>query len=80
MVIGEDEYKTELTLPAFARQELEPRGFQVQRSCTPTRPTRTTFPAWRKPLLEADLVLISVRRRTPPNEQLDCDPSPSGGG
>ena len=30
MVIGDDEYKTEVTLPAFAKAELEPRGFQVR--------------------------------------------------
>jgi len=28
-LIGEDEYKTETTLPAFARSELEPNGLRV---------------------------------------------------
>ena len=71
MVIGEDEYKTEQTLPAFARQELEPRGFQV-RFVHADPADKNNFPGLAKAVARADLVLISVRRRTPPNEQLDA--------
>jgi type 1 glutamine amidotransferase len=69
MVIGEDEYRTEQTLPAFARQELEPRGFQV-RFAHADPADKNNFPGLTKAAAEADLVLISIRRRTPPNEQL----------
>ena len=69
MVIGEDEYKTEQTLPAFARQELEPRGFQV-RVVHADSADKNNFPGLAEAAARADLVLISVRRRTPPNEQL----------
>ena len=71
MVIGEDEYKTELTLPAFARQDLEPRGFQV-RFVHADPADKNNFPGLAQAVAGSDLVLISVRRRTPPNEQLDA--------
>ena len=71
MVIGEDEYKTELTLPAFARQDLEPRGFQV-RFVHADPADKNKFPGLAQAVAGSDLVLISIRRRTPPNEQLDA--------
>ena len=60
-LIGEDEYKTETTLPAFARKELEPMGIR----CTfiiadPKRPH--DFPGI-EALDDADLLVLSVRRR-----------------
>lgn len=71
MVLGEDEYKTEVTLPAFARHVLEPAGFQVKvvqsDSADPNR-----FPGLVEAVHAADLVLVSVRRRTPPKEELDA--------
>ena len=71
MVIGEDEYKTELTLPAFARQELEPRGFQVE--LVQADPAdKNNFPGLAQAVARSDLVLISIRRRTPPHEQLNA--------
>ena len=71
MVLGEDEYKTELTLPAFARQELEPHGFQVH--LVHADPAdKNNFPGLAQGVARSDLVLISIRRRTPPNEQLDA--------
>jgi type 1 glutamine amidotransferase len=70
-VIGEDEYKTELTLPAFARQQLEPHGFQVH--LVQADPAdKNNFPGLAQAVARSDLVLISIRRRTPPNEQLDA--------
>jgi type 1 glutamine amidotransferase/nicotinamidase-related amidase len=71
LVIGEDEYQTEVTLPAFARQELEPRGFQV-RVVHADKAAPNHFPGLVEAVAEADLVFISVRRRTPPKEQLDA--------
>ena len=61
-MIGEDEYKTETTLPAFARQELEPRGFHVRIvQADPDNPNH--FPGLVDAVREADLVVLSVRRR-----------------
>ena len=48
IVIGEDEYETWNTLPAYADTELAPRGECVPRSCTPTHGTRTIFPDSRR--------------------------------
>jgi nicotinamidase-related amidase/type 1 glutamine amidotransferase len=70
MVIGEDEYKTEMTLPAFARQQLEPHGFQV-RWVHADPADKNNFPGLAQAVARSDLVLISIRRRTPPHEQLD---------
>lgn len=71
LVIGEDEYKTEETLPRFVKQELEPCGFQVRIvQADPKNPNQ--FPDLAEAVRKADLVLVSVRRRTPPKEQLDA--------
>src|SRR5262245_47515248 len=71
IVIGEDEYKTHLTLPAFARQHLEPHGFQV-RFVNSDPADKNNFPGLAQAVTRADLVLISIRRRTPPREQIDA--------
>jgi type 1 glutamine amidotransferase/nicotinamidase-related amidase len=71
LVVGEDEYKTELTLPAFAKEELEPRGFQVKIVHADAK-DRNHFPGLVEAVQAADLVLVSVRRRTPPSDQLDA--------
>jgi type 1 glutamine amidotransferase/nicotinamidase-related amidase len=70
-LIGEDEYKTWETLPAFARQNLEWRGFKVtviQQSQT----DKHDFAGLVEALRDADLLLVSVRRRALPREQLDA--------
>lgn len=60
MIIGEDEYRTEKTLPAFARQHLG-KDFQV--SYIFDNPAdKHDFPAISE-LAEADVALLSVRRR-----------------
>jgi type 1 glutamine amidotransferase len=70
-LIGEDEYKTETTLPAFARTDLAPRGVRV--SVIAASPgDANDFPGMARAVADADLVLVSVRRRTPPREQLDA--------
>ena len=67
-MIGEDEYKTETTLPAFATKELEPLGMR----CTfviadPKSPH--DFPGV-EALDDADLLVLSVRRRAPTAAQM----------
>lgn len=71
LLIGEDEYETDRTLPEFARTELTPRGFDVRivRS-DPANPHQ--FPGMESGVRNADLVLVSVRRRAPATEQLDA--------
>lgn len=68
-VIGEDEYKTNETLPAFAKSDLEPHGFQVKiihsDSANPNH-----FPGLTEAVPQADLVFVSVRRRALPQDQL----------
>jgi type 1 glutamine amidotransferase/nicotinamidase-related amidase len=69
LVLGEDEYKTEVTLPAFAKQTLEPCGFHVH-VVQSDRSHPNSFPGLVEAVRGADLVVLSVRRRTPPREQL----------
>ena len=67
-VIGEQEYDTRQTLPAFAEEELEPRGFR----CTfvyADSSASNSFPGL-EAVQDADLLFLSVRRRTPPKKQL----------
>ena len=68
MVIGEDEYKTWETLPAFGRDELEDR-FRVTYILSDDEKDKNDFPGLEK-IGEADVVLISVRRRVLPPEQM----------
>jgi type 1 glutamine amidotransferase len=71
MVIGDDEYKTEVTLPAFAKAELEPHGFQV-RVVHADANDKDQFPGLAEAARAADLIVVSARRRTPPPDQLDA--------
>jgi nicotinamidase-related amidase/type 1 glutamine amidotransferase len=71
LLIGEDGYKTAVTLPDFAKQELGPRGFQI-RTVQAAADDPDRFPDMAEAIRQADLVLLSVRRRTPPKEQLDA--------
>jgi len=68
-LIGEREYQTEDTLPVFAKKYLEPRGLR----CTfvlADEKDKNHFPGL-KALKTADLLFVSVRRRSLPKEQLD---------
>jgi type 1 glutamine amidotransferase len=68
-LIGEQEYNTKETLPAFAENELVPRGIEcVFVHVDPDDPDN--FAGLEK-LKDADLLFLSVRRRTPPAAQLD---------
>ncbi|WP_337173251.1 PVC-type heme-binding CxxCH protein [Paludisphaera sp.] len=66
-LIGEDEYETERTLPAFAREELEPHGVDCALVVADPK-TPNDFPGV-EALDDADLLVVSVRRRAPTVEQ-----------
>jgi nicotinamidase-related amidase/type 1 glutamine amidotransferase len=71
MLIGEPEYKTEISLPAFVKSDLAPLGFDVTIVHNdPQDPDH--FPGMADAIRQADLVFISVRRHLPPKEQLDA--------
>jgi type 1 glutamine amidotransferase len=71
LMIGEDEYMTWETLPEFAKTELEPRGVRVTVIHADKADTHS-FPGVIDALRDADVLVLSVRRRTPPKEQLDA--------
>jgi len=69
LMLAEDEYKTEISVPAFAKEVLAPLGI----NCTIVEanpPGGIDFPGIETALPTADLLLISVRRRTPTTKQL----------
>jgi len=68
LVIGEDEYETEDTLPPFADEELSSRGLRVT-TIHSSQKDPNDFPGL-EALKNADLMLVSVRRRTPTEAQL----------
>ncbi len=68
-VIGEGEYKTAETLPVFAKKYLEPLGLRVT-IVSADASDGNNFPGL-EILKSADLLFLSVRRRSPPQEQLD---------
>ena len=68
-IIGENEYHTWETLPEFARQELLERGLRCSFVTASTRPGDNLFEDFEL-IKEADLLFISVRRRTPPTEMM----------
>lgn len=67
MLIGEQEYNTKNTLPAFATRHLS--DFRVT-FVHASVGDMNSFPGM-SAVRDADVVLVSVRRRTPPQEQLD---------
>ena len=68
-VIGEHEYGTKETLPAFAKAELGPRGvtslFVVAKSDDRASKDCHLFPGLQDKLKKADVLFLSVRRRYP---------------
>ena len=70
-MIGEDEYHTWDTLPDFARRELAPRGYRIT-TIQQDAADKNNFPGLVEALRSADLLFVSVRRRTPPIEQLNA--------
>jgi type 1 glutamine amidotransferase/nicotinamidase-related amidase len=69
-IIGEDEYRTNETLPTFAKTELEPRGVKVT-IIQADRDRPHDFPGMEK-LSEADVVLLSTRRRAPSKARMEA--------
>ncbi len=70
-VIGESEYQTSETLPEFARTELERSGFRVT-IVRADEKAPNDFPGLLEAVKSADLIFISVRRRTPTRAELDA--------
>jgi hypothetical protein len=68
-IVGENEYHTQETLPEFAKKELEFRGFKC--SYVDAKPEGGNEFANFQAVKNADLLVISVRRRTPLKEHLD---------
>ena len=68
-MIGEREYKTKDTLPVFAETQLETRGLRCTFVHADDR-DKNDFPGLMA-LKTADLLVVSVRRRSLPKEQLD---------
>ncbi len=70
-LIGEDEYKTWVTLPQFAREELAWRGLRVS-VIQQSEGDIHRFPGLVDAMRDADLLVVSVRRRALPKDQLDA--------
>ena len=71
MMIGEDEYHTWETLPEFAKSELLPRGMKVT-VVQQDAQDKNRFPGIIEALSKADLLVLSVRRRLPPPDELNA--------
>ncbi len=67
LIIGEDEYRTEQSLPPFALKHLG-KAFRIS-TIFASQKDPNDFPGM-EALDEADLILVSVRRRTLPEAQL----------
>jgi putative heme-binding domain-containing protein len=67
-LIGEDEYQTEKTLPEFARKELEPLGIRCTFAIADPKAPHD-FPGV-EALDDADLLVLSVRRRAPAAKEM----------
>jgi nicotinamidase-related amidase/type 1 glutamine amidotransferase len=71
MLIGDDEYKTEISLPALVASDLKPLGFAVTIIHSDPQ-EKHCFPGMAEAIRASDLVLVSVRRRLPPKADLDA--------
>jgi type 1 glutamine amidotransferase len=71
VMIGEEEYHTWETLPEFAKADLEPLGYRVTLVVADAA-DKNNFPGLVEALRDADLLFLSVRRRTPHAAQLDA--------
>src|SRR6185369_2590652 len=70
MIIGENEYHTWETLPEFAKRELDWRGIKIAYVMGPTNVGANDFTNYQA-IANADLLLVSVRRRTPSRAMMD---------
>jgi len=69
-VVGEDEYETKTTLPKFASEELEPRGYRCTFVMANEPDNKHDFPEMAA-VDKADLLFVSVRRRAPKSDEMD---------
>jgi type 1 glutamine amidotransferase len=70
MLIAEHEYETATSLPEFAAKQLA-QDFRVVTITGSLAPGENAFESV-KEIADADVLLVSVRRRTPPATQLDA--------
>ena len=70
MIIGENEYQTWETLPEFARSDLAWRGLQVDYVMASPKEGDPNFKDI-EAIRNADLLVVSARRRTPPKAMLE---------
>ncbi|MBC8001057.1 MAG: ThuA domain-containing protein, partial [Opitutaceae bacterium] len=70
-IIGENEYQTSRTLPAFAKQELDWRGYKISYVTASDQEGDNDFKNWEM-IPSADAIFISVRRRAPPKAMMDA--------
>jgi putative heme-binding domain-containing protein len=68
-IIGENEYHTWETLPEFARSELKAQGLTYEFVMASPREHDNDFTNYAA-IQRADLLFVSVRRRTPPKEMM----------
>lgn len=71
IIIGENEYRTWETLPAFARKELVWRGYEISFVTASSRTDDYDFKNW-EVIPHSDLLLISARRRATPKPMMDA--------
>ncbi|MCB1275705.1 ThuA domain-containing protein [Prosthecobacter sp.] len=71
IMIGEDEYQTWETLPEFAVKELKAVPYRVT-IIHADAADKNQFPGFVEAMHDADLLFISVRRRTPSVEVIDA--------
>lgn len=70
-MIGEDEYETWNTLPEFAEKDLKSRGYRVT-IVHADKDEKNHWPGLVEALRDADVLFVSVRRRTPLKAELDA--------
>jgi|JI10StandDraft_1071094.scaffolds.fasta_scaffold79493_4 type 1 glutamine amidotransferase len=71
IMIGEEEYHTWETLPEFAGKELKAAPYRVT-IIQADAEDKNQFPGFVEAMKDADLLLISVRRRTPPTAVVEA--------
>jgi type 1 glutamine amidotransferase/nicotinamidase-related amidase len=70
-IVGENEYHTWETLPEFAKKELAWRGYQISFVAASEKLDDYDFKNW-EAIPNADLVVISARRRAAPKPMMDA--------
>lgn len=70
LITGENEYHTAETLPQFLNTELKWRGFQWVHVAASSREGDPQFEGYEQ-IAKADVILLSVRRRSPPKPMMD---------